>query len=225
MRIAVQLTASGGAIALGEELPPISRARELVAAGARELVLLDVDGAVGRDVVPEWLDTLAVVTDVPLTLDARVHDARVLDRLARSRASEIVVHHAAVFEPSTLRWAIDLLGERLIVELQIDDGYVFDAPEQAFGREAADVVSDLHLQGVKRLIIREINAGAPSLAQVQQIAVRSQGVRLTYHGAVRSVQHVAALAALGPYLERTVITDEVIKTEAMSLDQVYRAAE
>lgn len=211
-------------VALGEELPPVRIVRDLVGLGATQVGILDMDGTLACDILPQWIEALVAVAGVPLRYEGRLREGARIERLARGGLDSIVVDQAAVFDPVLLRWALDLYGPRLVVELQADGEYVFDAPPAAFGRELVDVVGDLHFQGVRRLLYRDITSGELPLQRLLELADRHPGLRLTFQGGVRDVEAVAELAMVGPAIEAVLVDSERVRDGRLDLVAANRAA-
>ncbi|MCW2925666.1 MAG: 1-(5-phosphoribosyl)-5-[(5-phosphoribosylamino)methylideneamino] imidazole-4-carboxamide isomerase [Thermoleophilia bacterium] len=224
MIVVPQVAFHGQAVAMGEELPPVRIVRELVALGATEVALLDLDGVVAGDVLPGWVEAIVAVAGVPLRFDGRLHDGDRIERLARAGFRTVVVDQSAVFEPMLLRWAMDLYGPRLCVELQVDGEYVFDAPPAAFGRELEEVVLDLHFRGVRRLLYRDVTSRELPLQRLLDLCDRAPGMRMTYAGALHDVEAVSELAMVGPVLEAGLVRSDLVLDGALDLVAANRAA-
>ncbi|MCW2926050.1 MAG: 1-(5-phosphoribosyl)-5-((5-phosphoribosylamino)methylideneamino)imidazole-4-carboxamide isomerase [Thermoleophilia bacterium] len=211
-------------VAMGEELPPVRIVRELVAAGAREVALLDLDGTLASDVLPQWTEAIVAVAGTPLRFDGRLHEGSRIERIARAGFAAVVVDQTAVFDPLVLRWALDMFGDRLLVEVQVDGDYVFDAPPAAFGRELVDVLGDLHFQGVRRLLYRDVTGTEVQLGRLLQLSDRLPGMRFTYHGAVRGLGDVEELAALGHLIDAVHVDSRLVDDGSVDLVAANRIA-
>ncbi|MBC7460046.1 MAG: hypothetical protein H7287_01655 [Thermoleophilia bacterium] len=215
----------GREVAAGEASPPVQLARELVERGARELALQDLDGVVAGDVLPEWLPSLVAVVGVPVRFDGHVHDGARIERLAKAQLGTVVVDQTAVFDPIILRWALDLHGPAICVELLVDGEYVFDAPPDAFGREVVDVVERLHMGGARRVLYRDVTGKALPLQRLLELGDRAPGVGFTYHGsALRTVSDIAELALIGASLEAVLVDAQRVLDGAFNLAAANRAA-
>jgi phosphoribosylformimino-5-aminoimidazole carboxamide ribonucleotide (ProFAR) isomerase len=211
-------------VAMGEELPPVRVVRDLVARGATEVSILDLDGTLADDLLPQWVEALVAVAGVPLRFDGRLHEGARIERLARAGFRSIVVDQTAVFDPMVLRWALDLYGPRLVVEVQVDGEYVFDAPPAAFGRELVDVLGDLHFQGVRRLLYRDVTGQDLPTQRLLELVDRMPGTRITYQGGVRDVEAVAELAMVGSAIEAVLVDSLRVTDGDLDLDAANRAA-
>jgi phosphoribosylformimino-5-aminoimidazole carboxamide ribonucleotide (ProFAR) isomerase len=224
MIVVPQIAFHATEVAMGEALPPIRLVRDLVARGASEVALLDLDGTLADDVLPQWLEALVAVAGVPVRFDGRIHDGARIERLSRAGLASVTVDQAAVFDPLLLRWATDVFGAKLVVEVQVDGEYVFDAPPAAFGRELVDVLADLHFQGARRLLYRDITGEHLPLLRLLELADRLPGLTLTYQGPVRGVDDVAELAMVGPALAAVLVDSKLVLDGALDLRAANRAA-
>jgi phosphoribosylformimino-5-aminoimidazole carboxamide ribonucleotide (ProFAR) isomerase len=224
MIVVPQVAFNATQVALGEELPPVRLVRDLVALGAGEVSILDLDGTLAGDVLPQWVEAIVAVAGVPLRFDGRLHEGSRIERLARGGLASIVVDQTAVFDPMVLRWALDLYGPRLVVEVQVDGDYVFDPPPAAFDRELVDVLVDLHFQGVRRLLFRDIGRESVPTQRLLELADRLPGTRLSFQGAVRDVDAVAELAMVGPAIEAVLVDSSLVFDGVIDLSAANRAA-
>lgn len=211
-------------VAMGEELPPVRLVRELVSLGAAEVSILDLDGTLADDMLPQWVEALIAVAGVPLRFDGRLHEGTRIERFARAGFASIVVDQTAVFDPMVLRWALDLYGPRLVVEVQVDGEYVFDAPPAAFGRELVDVLGDLHFRGVRRLLYRDVTAQELPTQRLLELVDRMPGTRITYQGGVRDVEAIAELAMIGSPIEAVLVDSLRVSDGDIDLVAANRAA-
>lgn len=224
MIVVPQLAFPGALVASGEELPPVAAVRELARLGAQEVQLLDLDGGTTEDPVPQWLEALVAIAGVPVRYDGRVHDGRDAERLTRPRFSTLVIDHAALFDPMLVRWTLDLFGPRLCVEVQVDGEYLFDPPKHAFGSELVDVLSQLHVQGVRRVLYRDVTGQRPPLAHLQELGDRVPGMRYTYAGAARALEDVRALAGLGQVVEAVIVDAVAVASGSIDIHAANQIA-
>ncbi|MCW2950576.1 MAG: 1-(5-phosphoribosyl)-5-((5-phosphoribosylamino)methylideneamino) imidazole-4-carboxamide isomerase [Thermoleophilia bacterium] len=215
----------GERVAAGDELPPVRVARQLVEHGAREIALLDLDGVVASDVLPEWLPSLVAISGVPVRFDGRVHDGTRIERLTRAGLTTVVVDQQAVFDPIVMRWALDLHGSVLCVELQADAEYVFDPPPSSFGDELVDVVEGLHMRGARRVLYRDVTGQALPLQRLMELGDRAPGMKFTYQGAaMRAVSDVAELSHVSRVLEAVLVDSREVLEGSFDLAAANRAA-
>lgn len=224
MIVVPQIAFHATEVAMGEELPPVRLVRELASRGASEVALLDLDGTLASDVLPQWTEAIVAVAGTGLRFDGRLHEGSRIERIVRAGFASVVVDQEAVFDPIILRWALDVCGPRLLVEVQVDGDYVFDAPPAAFGKELVDVLGDLHFQGVRRLLYRDVTGEALQINRLQQLRDRVPGMRFTYVGGVRTTGDIAELGALGSTIEAVHVNAELVLDGTIDLAAANRIA-
>ena len=197
-----------GRLGDGSEKSVAARARELVAEGAEELHLVDLDGAeTGMFLNLELLAGVARDVGVPCRLAggvSRIDEAR----RAIDRGFAGVLFSSAVFGDDDLLREIASLGDRAIVEIEARAGFL--APRGgdtelvtvATGRGALASARAAQVAGVRALYLIDLSsegqAAGPPLALVDSVrAVVGRGVALHAGGGVRDLDDVRALASRG----------------------------
>jgi phosphoribosylformimino-5-aminoimidazole carboxamide ribotide isomerase len=198
----------GGRLGDGSEQPVAARARELVAEGAEELHLVDLDGAeTGLFLNVDLLAAVAHDVGVPCRLAGGV------SRIAEARrAIDLgfagVLFSSAVFGDDELLRDAGSLGDRAIVEIEAQEGFLAprggdaDLVSIATGRGALASARAAQLSGVRALYLIDLTSEArplgPPLALVDAVrAVVGQRVALHAGGGVRDLHDVRALASRG----------------------------
>ena len=208
MVIVPSVDVRGGGLGDGSGQPVADRARDLVAEGAEELHLVDLDGAeTGLFLNLELLAQVASEVGVPCRLAggvSRIDEAR----RAIDRGLAGVLFSSAVFGDDELLRKIASLGDRAIVEIEARAGFL--APrggdavlvEVATGRGALASARAAQLAGVRALYLIDLTAEAqlagPPLALVDTVRA-VVGLRIALHagGGVRDLDDVRALASRG----------------------------
>jgi phosphoribosylformimino-5-aminoimidazole carboxamide ribotide isomerase len=192
----------------GVDRSVLARARDLVAEGAEELHLVDLDRA--ETGVAENLDLLAEVAraaGVPCRLAggiSRVEDAR----QAIERGFAGVLFSSAVFGNDDLLKDVATLGDRGFVEIEAKAGFLAprggdpDLVAVADGRGALAAARVAQIAGVRALYLIDLTTegrlAGPPLALVDAVrAVVGRRVALHAGGGVRDLDDVRALAARG----------------------------
>jgi len=198
----------GGRLGDGSEQSVAARARELVAEGAVELHLVDLDGAeTGMFLNLELLAEVAREVGVPCRLAggvSRIDDAR----RAIDRGFAGVLFSSAVFGDDELLRDIASFGDRAIVEIEARAGFLAPRGGEtrlvtvATGRGALASARAAQLAGVRALYLIDLTSEAqlagPPLALVDMVrAVVGQRVALHAGGGVRDLDDVRALATRG----------------------------
>ncbi len=208
MVIVPSVDVRGGRLGDGSEQSVAARARELVAEGAVELHLVDLDGAeTGMFLNLELLAEVAREVGVPCRLAggvSRIDDAR----RAIDRGFAGVLFSSAVFGDDELLRDIASFGDRAIVEIEARAGFLAPRGGEtrlvtvATGRGALASARAAQLAGVRALYLIDLTSEAqlagPPLALVDTVrAVVGQRVALHAGGGVRDLDDVRALATRG----------------------------
>jgi phosphoribosylformimino-5-aminoimidazole carboxamide ribotide isomerase len=177
---------------------PARLAARFVAAGARRIHLVDLDGARSGRVRPELVARVAEAA-APATVQASggirsLDDARAL---LAAGAGAVVVGTAALADPAP--W-VDALGDRVLLALDVRDGRVRTAGWTVDGGMTADEAATRYVAcGAMRVLCTAIDRdgtlGGPDVDLVGRIA--AHGLRVTAAGGIRTPADVEALAAAG----------------------------
>jgi len=208
MVIVPSVDVRGGRLGDGSAQDVVARARELVADGAEELHLVDLDGAeTGLFLNLKLLAEVAREVRVPCRLAggvSRVGEARQAIDLGFAG----VLFSSAVFGDDELLRDVAALGERAIVEIEATAGFL--APRGgdaslvsvATGRGALASARAAQLAGVRALYLIDLasegRAAGPPLELVDTVrSVVGRRVALHAGGGVRDLDDLRALAARG----------------------------
>ena len=198
----------GGRLGDGSDDPVAARVRDLVADGAEELHLVDLDGAeTGLFLNFDLLADVARAAGVPCRLAggvSRLDEAR----QAIERGFAGVLFSSAVFGDDELLRDIATLGDRAIVEIEAREGFL--APRGgdarlasiATGRGALAAARAAQLFGVRALYLIDLTSewelSGPPLTLVDTVrGVVGRRVALHAGGGVRSLDDIRALASRG----------------------------
>jgi phosphoribosylformimino-5-aminoimidazole carboxamide ribotide isomerase len=186
------------ALRLGD---PVAVVRELVAAGARLVHVVDLDGARSGRLSPSLFARVAEAA-APAAIQASggVRSVADAEALVAAGAARVLVGTAAVTEPGPEAFA-DALGERLVVALDARDGRVSirgwtaltgERVEHAAARCARARVPRLHCTAVER-------DGMLSGPDVELLAavVAASGLPVVAAGGIATTGDLEAVAAAG----------------------------
>ena len=208
MVIVPSIDVRAGRLGDGSEQSVATRARDLVADGAAELHLVDLDGAeTGMFLNLELLAKVARAAGVPCRLAggvSRVQEAR----SAIDRGFAGVLFSSAVFGDDDLLRDVASLGDRAIVEIEARAGFLAprggdpDLVTVATGRGALASARAAQFAGVRALylidLVAEAQLAGPPLALVDTVqAVVGNSVALHAGGGVRDLDDIRALASRG----------------------------
>jgi phosphoribosylformimino-5-aminoimidazole carboxamide ribotide isomerase len=220
----------GGRVADGSLV--LDRTRALVAEGAKELHLVDLDGAATG--VFANLDVIADAardSGVPCRLAGGVSSvAQAADALERGFAG--VLFSSAAFGEDDLLHRVAAFGERAIVEIEARDGFLAPRGGEprlvavATGRGALASARAAMVAGIEALYVIDLGTegrmSGPPLALID--AIRGVvGDRVTLHagGGVRDLDDVRALASRGV---ASVVVGRALADRRFTLRDAQRAA-
>jgi len=181
---------------------PEGLVRELAAAGARRIHVVDLDGARSGKLRPDLVARLAAAA-APVRVQASggVRSSADVETLLGAGAERVVVGTAAWRTPRALAELAARFGARLVVAIDVRDGRVAVGGWLADGGLAADEAARRCREtGVARILCTAIDRdgtlGGPDLSLVARV-VDVSGLPVLAAGGVRSEDDLAALAAVG----------------------------
>ena len=146
------------ATTFGED--PAAMARRWLAAGARRLHLVDLNGAfAGRPVNEAAVKAIirAVGSEIPVQLGGGLRDLDTIERYLDDGLSYVIIGTAAVKNPGFLRDACTAFGGHIIVGLDAKDGKVAtDGWSKLTGHEIIDLAKKFEDYGVEGVIYTDI---------------------------------------------------------------------
>lgn len=172
---------------------PVALAERFVAAGARRLHLVDLDGARSGSVRPEFVRAVVAAVGVPVQASGGIRSRADAERLLEAGADRVVVGTAAWPDPSA--WLE--LGEAVVLAVDVRDGLVRTAGWTASAGLTLDEALG-RAPGARVLVTaidRDGTLAGPDVELVRRAA--ATGARVLAAGGVRSPEDVAALAAAG----------------------------
>ncbi|GAC1485797.1 MAG: 1-(5-phosphoribosyl)-5-[(5-phosphoribosylamino) methylideneamino]imidazole-4-carboxamide isomerase [Candidatus Limnocylindrales bacterium] len=196
---------------VGAGVDPRDLARGFVAQGADELHLVDLDGAeTGVFANQELLAEIARESGIPCRLAGGITDPEQARRALDRDGFAGVLFSAAVFGDDGLLREIGTLGQRAIVELEVQDTVL--APRgggalatRAAGRAVVDAAAAAVRAGIRELYVIDVSTdgrlGGPALGLLERIreslGPASTGLRFHTGGGVRTLDDLRELARWG----------------------------
>jgi phosphoribosylformimino-5-aminoimidazole carboxamide ribotide isomerase len=180
---------------------PLDAARRWVAAGARTLHVVDLDGArSGAPVNLEHVERIAREVDVPVQVGGGLRTMVAVSDAIAAGAARVVLGTAAYRDVDFLDEAVAAYGDRVIVSVDARNGRLAAAgwTEQTEIPDDA-VIDSLWRRGVRSFVYSNIERdgmmSGPDLEEVARIASAVRG-RFIYSGGVATVSDLTALASL-----------------------------
>jgi phosphoribosylformimino-5-aminoimidazole carboxamide ribotide isomerase len=180
---------------------PVEAALRWEAGGATALHVVDLDGA--REGAPANLDVVRAIAQrvkVPFQVGGGVRSAEAIEQVVGAGASRVVLGTAALRDVDLLDAAVETLGDRLVVSVDVRDRRVatkgwtdaLDIPVQT-------VIERLGGRGVRRFVYSSVDRdgtlAGPDLEAAQRVAQAVRG-SFYYSGGVSTLDDLRELAGL-----------------------------
>jgi phosphoribosylformimino-5-aminoimidazole carboxamide ribotide isomerase len=194
---------------------PLSAANSWVAAGARFLHVVDLDGA--RSGEPKSLDHLRRIvkeTGIPVQYGGGLRTLPAVREALRAGAERAIVGTAAFSDVDFLDDIISAFGPRIVVSVDVRDGMIATAGwTQTTQMPAGDAIERLTARGVRSFVYTDVSRdgklNGPDLEGVQRVAETVRG-RFLYSGGIGSLDDLRALAELRQVNLAGVITGKAL---------------
>jgi phosphoribosylformimino-5-aminoimidazole carboxamide ribotide isomerase len=194
---------------------PLEAARSFVAAGARQLHVVDLDGA--REGEPANLDHLARITR-ELGVPALAAGAR-----------RVVVGTAAYTDPDFLREALETWNPRLLVAVDVRGDHVsVSGWTRATQMLPEEVIRRMQRVGVRHFaytnVDRDGTLDGPDLDEVRRIGGAIRG-RFLYSGGIGSLEDLRGLRSLRLVNLAGVIAGKALYERRFTIAEAHRVLE
>jgi phosphoribosylformimino-5-aminoimidazole carboxamide ribotide isomerase len=209
---------------------PLEAARSFVAAGARELHMVDLDGA--RQGEPANLDHLARITrelEVPVQYGGGLRSLVSIRRALAAGAHRVVLGTAAFTDRDFLREALETWNPRVLVAVDVRGGHVSVAGwTRATQALPEDVIRRMQRIGVSRFaytnVDRDGTLDGPDLQEVRRIGDAIRG-RFLYSGGIGSLEDLRALRSLRLVNLAGVIAGKALYERRFTIAEAHRVLE
>lgn len=181
---------------------PVAQARVFAEAGATSLHVVDLDGArTGEPAHAPLVASIAAAFGGTVHFGGGLRSRAAIETALAAGATRLVVGTALVVDRELLRWAIDRLGDGLVVALDARDGKVATHGwTQVSELEAEEVARDLVRTGVRHLLYTDIDRdgmlGGPNLAALRKVARAAPPLTVIASGGVSSLDDLRRLREL-----------------------------
>lgn len=191
---------------------PVDQARRFAADGATSLHVVDLDGALeGQPVHAALVASIAAAFPGTVHLGGGLRSRPAIETALATGVARVVVGTAVIDDHDLLSWAIDRLGDGLVVALDARQGKVATHGwTQVSDRDAVEVATGLVSMGVRRLAYTDINRdgtlGGPNLTALKRLAEAAPPLRLIASGGISSLEDLRRLRDLGiPNLDGVIV--------------------
>jgi phosphoribosylformimino-5-aminoimidazole carboxamide ribotide isomerase len=180
---------------------PLDAARDWVAAGARALHIVDLDGA--REGQPRSLQHLERITaqiSVPVQYGGGLRSIEAVEAALDAGAGRVILGTAAFRDMDLLDEAVSRFATRLIVSVDVRGGNVSTAGwTETTQLPAVEAIVRLQDRGVRGFVYTDADRDGmldgPDLDDVRRISDAVRG-RFIYSGGIGSADDLRALSAL-----------------------------
>lgn len=189
---------------------PVDRARGFVAAGAKRLHVVDLDGAFGTGENLAALRAICSAVDVPVQTGGGVRGEAAARARFAAGASFVVLGTLLVENPPAARALVEGFGSRIVAGVDVRGTQVAVRGWQREGGVECDVLlREVAAWGVERVVVTEISRdGAGTgydLTALARIAAAFP-LRFTASGGARTLSDLRALrAATPPNLDQAIV--------------------
>jgi phosphoribosylformimino-5-aminoimidazole carboxamide ribotide isomerase len=178
---------------------PVDQARRFADEGAQSLHVVDLDGArAGEPVHAALVASIAAAFPGTVHLGGGLRSRAAIETALATGVDRVVVGTAVVDDGDLLTWAIDRLGDGLVVALDARQGKLATHGwTQATDRDAVEVATGLVSLGVRRMAYTDIGRdgtlGGPNLKALERLAEAAPPLRLIASGGISSLDDLARL--------------------------------
>jgi phosphoribosylformimino-5-aminoimidazole carboxamide ribotide isomerase len=180
---------------------PLEAARSFVAAGARFLHLVDLDGArEGEPVNLHHVERITAELDVPVELGGGLRSIASIRRALRAGAARVVLGTAAFTDPELLDEALSAFTSRILVGVDVRGGQVsVSGWTRETQMQGEDAIRLMQQRGVTRFVYTNVDRDGmlegPDLDEVRRVGEAVRG-RFLYSGGIGSKADLEALRDL-----------------------------
>ena len=182
---------------------PVAQARAFAEGGAGSLHVVDLDGALdGEPVHAALVASIAAAFSGTVHLGGGLRSRAAIETALATGADRVVVGTAVLADRDLLRWAIDRLGDSLVVALDARQGKVATHGwTQVSDRDAWDVAFFFFNDWVSNEIYTDIGRdgtlGGPNLAALRRLSEAAPPLQLIASGGISSLDDLRKLRDLG----------------------------
>jgi phosphoribosylformimino-5-aminoimidazole carboxamide ribotide isomerase len=180
---------------------PLEAARSFVAAGARFLHVVDLDGArEGEPVNLHHLERIRHDLEVPVQFGGGLRSIAAIRRTLAAGADRVVVGTAAYTDPDFLDEALTGFTGRILVAVDVRGGYVSVAGwTRKTQMRGEDVIRRMQQRGATRFAYTNVDRDGmldgPDPDELRRVSEAVRG-RFLYSGGIGSLDHLVVLRSL-----------------------------
>jgi phosphoribosylformimino-5-aminoimidazole carboxamide ribotide isomerase len=181
---------------------PVAQARAFAQEGATHLHVVDLDGArTGEPVHAHIVAAIAAAFPGTVHFGGGMRSRAAIETAVATGAGRVVVGTAVLGDAELLRWAVDRLGDRLVVALDARDGKVATHGWTVVtDQDVLEVAERLVATGVRHLLYTDIGRDGmlegPNLPALRRLASAVPPIGVIASGGVSSLDDLRRLRGL-----------------------------
>ena len=204
---------------------PVAVAKQFEAAGAEYLHLVDLDGAKdGTTANFETIKNIVDNTNLSVDVGGGIRDIGRVEKYVRIGVDRVIIGTAAVTDPDFLEEAVKRFGDKIVVGVDIKDGYVaIKGWTETSQITCFDFCRKLEDMGVKTVVCTDISKdGMMSGTNLELYREMSEkfALNIIASGGISSLEDVRALSNMnifGAILGKALYTGAVELTKAIEI--------
>jgi phosphoribosylanthranilate isomerase len=201
---------------------PVEAALAWQRAGAEWVHLVDLDAAFGRGSNRELIADVIRRLDVAVELSGGIRDDVSLDAALATGAARVNVGTAALEDPDWVRQAIDRVGDRLAVGLDVRGTRLAARGWTQEGGELFETLARLDADGCARYVVTDVRRDGtltgPNLGLLRDVCDATDRP-VVASGGVSSLADLVAIAALAPLGVEGAIVGKALYAGAFTLEE------
>jgi len=206
---------------------PLNTVRKFEAAGAKNLHLVDLEGAkTGQTTNLPTIEKLAANTGLFIEVGGGIRNMDTVRRYLEAGASRVILGTAAVTDPDFLAAAVAAYGDKIAVGADLKDGKVAIKGWLETSQEGWEAFFDkMQALGVKTIICTDISkdgAMQGTNRELYKLLAQKYTMNIIASGGVSSLEDIQALKAAGVH---GAIIGKAYYTGAIDLAQAVKLGE
>jgi len=206
---------------------PLAAALEWQRSGAQWIHLVDLDAAFGRGHNRELIARIVAALDIRVELSGGVRDDESLDSALATGAARVNVGTAALDDPDWVRDAINRVGDRLAVALDVRGSVLAARGWTRDGGELFETLERLNADGCARYVVTDVRRDGtltgPNFDLLRDVCAATDRP-VVASGGVSSLEDVRAIAELAPLGVEGVIVGKALYAGRFTLEEALDVA-
>lgn len=205
---------------------PVARAKAFVAAGARALHVVDLDGAFGSGENQAAFGAICRAVDVPVQTGGGVRSFDDARRRIEDGAAAVVIGTVLVEDPATARAIVDAYGDRIVAGIDArGDAVATRGWQRDSGVSRDDLVGTVARWGVGRIVYTEIDrdgmGAGYDVGALAHVAAMTP-LKITASGGAKTLDDLRAIRELLPANVDAAIVGRALYEGTLDLAEALR---